>query len=215
MYTISSVGDAVIQDDDPYIARRGPFLAAALPPDDPGVEFTFDMFLEDFFYVYEDRIWDKVSLKDRYILRQAALKEYKACYRDYEEFSKLMDFLFEQIPHEDNAAASELIWEAYTSLYDRRRNRYNQTLDSLSTTARDLLQKEYFDKLVIYVGPDPQNPRHYRFSLAINFPNEKTRRIERIWTYILARGMPVKQAEKRRFEGCGISMSSGGPSGWV
>ena len=199
-------------DEDLYVERRNAFLGAALPSGEVGVEYTFDMFLIDFVGVYEKRLQNKISKTGSIALHDASLQEMNEAHGDRQEFNKFMDFLFEEVPPDDNVTAVQLISEAYNALHDRRRIRYNRILDNLSTTDRAVIQSEYFDKLLIDIGPLPAHPRHYRFSLAIEFPNEDPNRIERQWTYLLARGLPVKKAQKTSCHGGVISFSSGAPS---
>lgn len=195
---------AEILIDDPYIERRQAFLDAALPSGEVGIEHTFDLFLEDFEWVYEKRLQNKLSDAGLIMLLGASLQERNERQRDWLKLQKIMDFLFEQVPPDDDATGAQLISEAYNAFNDSRHIRYNHVLDNLSTSDRDIIQTEFFDKLSVNIGPLPSNSRHYEMTVTIEFPDGKPNRIERKWTYLLARGMPVKKTVKNSYSGGGI-----------
>lgn len=187
--------DIVATESDEYKELKKSFLNAAMPSGQSELEHTFGMFLQKFAQTFEDRLIKRISNDGLIALRKASLDESNDKSGDRKKFASAMDLVIQQASINDFAAAAKTITEAYGELYSSRRQRYEAVLASLTDIDRAAVKAEYLDKVTLSIEPSRSEPDHQAVVVAINFPGEKTRRIELRWSYYLANGRPMLRGD--------------------
>jgi hypothetical protein len=93
-----------------------------------------------------------------------------------------------------NAALDEIIASSAES-----KAFHEAILAQLTDIDRAAVRAEYLSKVTLSVQPSRSEHDHQDVVLTIDFPGEKTRRIERRWSYYLANGMPTKKGIETSF----------------
>jgi hypothetical protein len=182
-------------ESDEYLKLKGAFLSAAMPSGQSELEHTFGMFLRKFAQTFEVRLVKRISNDGIIALRQASLDENNDRSGDRKKFADAMDLVAQQASINDFSAAANAISEAYEELYDSRRRRYEAILAGLTDIDRAAVKAEFLDKVTLSIEPSRSEPDRREVVLAIDFPGEKTRRIERRWSYYLANGTPMLRGD--------------------
>jgi hypothetical protein len=204
---------AIDSESDEYRELRKAFLTAAMPGDKTALEHTFGVFLQKFGHYFENRLAKRISNEGITALRQASLDESQDRSGDSKRFGEAMDLVAQQVSMDDLGAAGKTISEAYEELHRSRRQRYEAILASLSDTDRSAIRDEYLDKVSLGIEPSRTEPDHQQVILAIDFPGEKTHRIERRWSYYLVNGKPMMRGHDISHEdiiACSSNISSRG-----
>ena len=173
--------------------RQDWYYEAALPSDEVGLEFTFEMFFADYFGKHDAALRADLTEEGIAILWEASIREQKARKDDSETFGRLIDFVAHQIGADQDDAAGPFIAQAFNDLYKRRRNRYQAILDQMTVPDRAALDRHFFDRLSIEKGRVPPQEKHWATRFVLDLPQTSPCRLERHSVYMLPHGLPMKK----------------------
>ncbi len=179
--------------EERFKARRDWYYEAALPSGEVGLEFTFEMFFADYFGKHDAALREDLSADGLATLQQASIRERAEREEDRDTFSKLIDFVAEQIGEDHHDAAGTFIAQAFNDLYERRKERYEQILDSMSIADRAALDHHFFARLTVDMGRVPPLEKNWATRFVLDMPEQNPCRLERHSVYMLPRGLPMKK----------------------
>ena len=156
--------------EERFATRRDWYFEAALPSGEVGLEFTFEMFFADYFGKHDAALRQDLSAEGLATLQQASIRERAEREEDRDTFSKLIDFVAEQIGEDHHDAAGTFIAQAFNDLYGRRKERYEQILDSLSIADRAALDHHFFARLTVDMGRVPPLERNWATRFVLDMP---------------------------------------------
>lgn len=184
---------ATASAEERFEARREWYYEAALPSGEVGIEFTLEMFFSDYFGKHDLPLREDLSAEGLAILQQASIRERAEREEDRETFSKLIDFVAHQIGEDHHDAAGTFIAQAFNDLYERRKERYQQILDSMSIEDRAALDEHFFTRLTVDMGRVPPFEKNWATRFVLDLPGQSPCRIERHSVYMLPHGLPMKK----------------------
>lgn len=173
--------------------RQDWYYEAALPSEEVGLEFTFEMFFADYFGKHDAALRDDMTDEGIAILREASIREQKARKEDSETFGRLIDFVAHQIGADQHDAAGPFIAQAFNDLYQRRRARYQDVIDRLTVPDQAALDRHFFGQLSIDKGRVPPQQKHWATRFVLELPQMNPCRLERHSVYMLPHGLPMKK----------------------
>ena len=179
--------------EERFKARRDWYYEAALPSGEVGLEFTFEMFFADYFGKHDAALREDLSADGLATLQQASIRERAEREEDRDTFSKLIDFVAEQIGEDHHDAAGTFIAQAFNDLYEHRKERYEQILDSMSIADRAALDHHFFARLTVDMGRVPPLEKNWATRFVLDMPEQNPCRLERHSVYMLPRGLPMKK----------------------
>ncbi len=179
--------------EERFETRRDWYYEAALPSGEVGLEFTFEMFFADYFGKHDAALREDLSADGLATLQQASIRERAEREEDRDTFSKLIDFVAEQIGEDHHDAAGTFIAQAFNDLYERRKERYEQILDGMTIADRAALDQHFFLRLTVDMGRFPPLERNLATRFVLDIPEHNTCRIERHSVYMLPKGLPMKK----------------------
>ncbi|MDJ0748374.1 MAG: hypothetical protein QNJ11_02760 [Woeseiaceae bacterium] len=179
--------------EERFEIRRDSYFEAALPSGEVGLEFTFEMFFADYFGKHDAALREDLSSEGLATLQQASIRERAEREEDRDTFTKLIDFVAEQIGEDHHDAAGTFIAQAFNDLYGRRRERYEQILDGLCIADRAALDHHFFARLTVDMGRVPPLERNWATRFVLDMPAQSPCRIERHSVYMLPHGLPMKK----------------------
>lgn len=185
---------------EPFETRRDRYFEAALPSGEVGLEFTFEMFFADYFGKHDAELREDLSAEGLATLQQASIRERAERDEDRETFGKLIDFVAEQIGEDHHDAAGTFIAQAFIDLYQRRKERYKQILDSMSIADRAAMDEHFFTRLTVEMGRVPPLEKNWATRFVLDMPEQKPCRLERHSVYMLSQGLPMKRVRCIAFE---------------
>ena len=184
---------ATASAEERFEIRRDWYYEAALPSGEVGLEFTFEMFFADYFGKHDAALREELSDEGLATLQQASIRERAEREEDRDTFSKLIDFVAEQIGDNHHDAAGTFIAQAFNDLYERRKERYEQILDSMSIADRAALDEHFFTRLTVDMGRVPPLQKNWATRFVLDMPEQIPCRLERHSVYMLSRGLPIKR----------------------
>lgn len=184
---------AISSAEERFDIRRDCYYEAALPSGEVGLEFTFEMFFADYFGKHDAALREDLSAEGLAALQRASIRERAEREEDRDTFGTLIDFVAQQIGEDHHDAAGTFIAQAFNDLYERRKERYEQILDSLSIADRAALDRHFFTRLTVELGRVPPLEKHWATRFVLDMPEQNPCRIERHSVYMLPRGLPMKK----------------------
>ena len=182
-----------VSAEERFENRRDCYYQAALPSGEVGPEFTFEMFFADYFGKHDAPLRAALSPEGLAVLQQASIRERAARLEDRHTFSTMIDFVATQIGEEHHDAAGTFIAQAFSDLYGRRKERYEEILERLSVDNRAALDRHYFDRLTVELGRVPPQEKHWATRFVLDLPEQHPCRLERHTVYMMPGGLPMKK----------------------
>ena len=178
--------------EERFETRRDWYYEAALPSGEVGLEFTFEMFFADYFGKHDAELRQDLTDEGLNVLQLASIRERSARAEDRETFDNLIDFVANQIGVDQHDAAGTFIAQAFRDLYRRRKERYQNILDSMTIPDRAALDRHFFDCLTVEMGRVPPQEKHWATRFVLDLPKERPCRLERHSVYMMPQGLPMK-----------------------
>ena len=184
---------ATASAEERFETRRDWYYGAALPSKEVGLEFTFEMFFADYFGKHDAALREELSAEGLATLQQASIRERAEREEDRDTFTRLIDFVAEQIGEDHHDAAGTFIAQAFNDLYERRKERYRQILGSMSIVDRAALDDHFFTRLTVDMGRVPPLQKNWATRFVLDMPEQNPCRLERHSVYMLSQGLPMKR----------------------